>query len=77
MNYVLIISVAVVSAVHILEFFIKKYRHVLAVASIVLHIAAMVAFMYLQLSLLDVFTFLLCSGLVSLFLKYKGEEHGF
>lgn len=76
MNYLLIVFILVAVVLHMAEHFLRKYKGLIAWVNIAFHLFSLFAFVFLRLELRDLLLFLLCSALISLFLKYKEAQHG-
>lgn len=76
MAYLLVIFIVAAVALHIMEYFLKKGRQVIALANVIFHAAAVFAFLFLQLTFTDFFLFLLCSLIVALLLKTREWKNG-
>lgn len=76
MNYLPFAFILIAVVLHLAEHFLRKGKGLLAWLNIGFHLFCLFAFLYFRLELRELFLFLLCSALVSLFLKYKEAQHG-
>ena len=76
MNILLLVFILISVILHLAEHFLAKFKQVSAWINLAFHGCSLLAFLFLQLDLNDLFLFLLCSGLLAIFLKYKEEQHG-
>ena len=76
MKYQLIFFIIISVGLHVVECIAPKGKQIISIVSLILHIAIIFAFLFLQLALTDLFAFLLCSIIAELLLKLKGRKNG-